>query len=293
MQWGDSEQLRSTGEFSNGHEEHTALALQTMSLWVAAIADNIRNPVAGMGAALAVLRHQIDLKDQSVSIGNQHDPQHDPTILRHALEKIQHRLVSLNEYVTELVDFAKAPVLHKESAELKRVVVELEQGLRNHYPFTVQMTSQIDLPTKKSIVVDRERLKASLKALLVNGVDAACAFTSLNQDQIIPRVHLAVKTTLEGDERELVVFSVEDNGVGFTPDSRKKAFDAFFSTKEAGTGLGLYLVRKYIKAHGGDVFIEPPQELDGARVGFWIPMGHQDPLDGSQDKQSKPVGACP
>jgi two-component system sensor histidine kinase FlrB len=248
-----------------------ALALQTMSLWVVAIADNIRNPVAGMGAALEVLRHQLELKDAAPPTGTQHDP----AILKHALDKIQHRLASLNEYVTELVDFAKAPTLYRDLADLDEVIKELEREIVDFYPFPIEVIIAPDPHTPKpasEVSFDRVRVKACLKAILINGVDAACVVTSFAKAQVVPKVRLEISRDRHQGGRERLVFAVEDNGTGFTPESQQKAFEAFFSTKEAGTGLGLYLVKKYILAHGGEVSIETPRHLGGARVVFWIPI---------------------
>lgn len=271
MQRGDPQKPPVEADFSTHSEGSMALALQTMGLWVVAIADNIRNPVAGMGAALEVLRHQLELKDEAHSTGNHHDP----AILRHALEKIQHRLATLNEYVTELVDFAKAPTLYRDQADLDEVIKELEREIVEFYPFPIEVIIALDPQVPKGaskVAFDRVRVKACLKALLVNGVDAACAVTSFAEAQVVPQVRLEVSRVRNQGGQERLVFAVEDNGTGFTPESHQKAFDAFFSTKEAGTGLGLYLVKKYIMAHEGDVFIETPRHFRGARVCFWIPI---------------------
>jgi signal transduction histidine kinase len=54
-----------------------------------------------------------------------------------------------------------------------------------------------------------------------------------------------------------VVIRVEDNGPGIAPADRNRIFDAFFTTRREGTGMGLVIARSVIKAHGGRLDVEP------------------------------------
>lgn len=56
--------------------------------------------------------------------------------------------------------------------------------------------------------------------------------------------------------QDWVTFSVADSGTGFTPESAKRAFEAFYSTKPLHLGLGLNLVQRVVKGHGGEVLLE-------------------------------------
>jgi signal transduction histidine kinase len=240
-------------------------ALQTMSQWVVAIADNIRNPVAGMGAALDVMRHQLEIRD---------DPQRsrsfDPSILNHAMTMIGERLSSLNEYVTELVDFAKVPLIYPQKTFIPSLVRELVQDTIRHFPFQVEFTVEID-PKVGELWVDPYRLKNSLRALLINGVEAA---SPLMHDLGTPSLHIHIAVQTDQGKPAVVGFFVEDNGPGLSKEARIRCLEAFFSTKEAGTGLGLFLVQKYMMAHGGRMVIEDPLILGGARIGFLLPLNH-------------------
>ena len=69
-----------------------------------------------------------------------------------------------------------------------------------------------------------------------------------------------------------VVLAVDDNGPGFAAAAEGRALEPFFTTKEAGTGLGLALVRKYAEAHGGGVAIARSPVLGGARVEVFLPV---------------------
>ncbi len=51
-----------------------------------------------------------------------------------------------------------------------------------------------------------------------------------------------------------VVVSIRDSGPGIPASQRKKIFEPFFTTKKSGTGLGLFISREIVKAHGGRIF---------------------------------------
>jgi signal transduction histidine kinase len=67
-----------------------------------------------------------------------------------------------------------------------------------------------------------------------------------------------------------VRLSVEDEGEGIPEEVQGRIFDAFFSTKERGTGLGLAMVRQIVESYGGRVEVwSRPGE--GARFDVWLP----------------------
>ena len=57
-------------------------------------------------------------------------------------------------------------------------------------------------------------------------------------------------------EGRWVVLDVTDTGVGMTEEVRARIFDAFFSTRPAGSGLGLPTTRKIVEAHGGTIHVQ-------------------------------------
>jgi signal transduction histidine kinase len=78
---------------------------------------------------------------------------------------------------------------------------------------------------------------------------------------------------VEGREgREGILITAEDTGVGIPEDAIEKIFESFYTTKEEGTGLGLTIVRKIVRAHGGELNLESTPGV-GTRVGIWLPSG--------------------
>jgi PAS domain S-box-containing protein len=95
-----------------------------------------------------------------------------------------------------------------------------------------------DLPP---VQADRVQLQQVLANLIANAIDS---MSSMNNS---PRV-LGVRSELLDD---WVLISVQDTGTGISPDKAKSVFDAFYTTKANGIGLGLPISRSIVEAHGG------------------------------------------
>ncbi len=92
------------------------------------------------------------------------------------------------------------------------------------------------------MLLDRESFRGALLNLL------------LNAEQAMPDGgQLTVATTAEG---EWVLLHLIDTGCGMDDQTAAQMFEAFFSTKPGGSGLGLPTTRKIIEAHGGGIRVE-------------------------------------
>jgi signal transduction histidine kinase len=98
----------------------------------------------------------------------------------------------------------------------------------------------------------------------------------------------AVKFTLKDgkidisvvEKEENVLFKIKDNGKGLTPEEIQKLFGKFvtieqgvdgYSTLDKGSGLGLYIARGFIEAHGGKIWVESKGRELGAEFSFTLP----------------------
>jgi signal transduction histidine kinase len=80
---------------------------------------------------------------------------------------------------------------------------------------------------------------------------------------------LVIQTTLS-DPRTLCC-TLEDSGPGIKPEHLDHLFDSFFTTKDAGMGLGLPICRSIIEAHGGSIRVDNESAYGGARFSFTLP----------------------
>jgi PAS domain S-box-containing protein len=126
-----------------------------------------------------------------------------------------------------------------------------------------------DLPP---IVGDRVQLQQVILNLLLNAADAMSSV----QDR--PR-GLLVRT--EVDEGERVRLTVRDSGTGFDPQAADKLFDAFYTTKSGGMGIGLSVSRSIIESHGGRIWATG-NDGPGATFSFSLPCKAQDVASASR-----------
>jgi C4-dicarboxylate-specific signal transduction histidine kinase len=116
------------------------------------------------------------------------------------------------------------------------------------------------------IVGDRVQLQQVIINLVVNGVDAMQAVTD--------RSHALLIRSYE-DEAHQIVVAVKDSGVGIPAETADRLFDAFFSTKPSGLGIGLSICRSIIGDHGGRLWATNNTGEPGATFQFALPS-HQE-----------------
>src|SRR5437588_4296018 len=134
---------------------------------------------------------------------------------------LRHELVDVNEAIREMI------VLLRSEA--------------TRYNITVRIELAPDLPR---IMGDRVQLQQVLMNLIVNSIDAMKEADGARE--------LAVKS--QRTEKEQVLVSVSDTGVGLPPQQAEQVFNAFFTTKPHGTGMGLRISRSIVESHGGPLW---------------------------------------
>jgi C4-dicarboxylate-specific signal transduction histidine kinase len=122
--------------------------------------------------------------------------------------------------------------------EVVREMIVLLRSEATRYNITVRMELAADLPR---IMGDRVQLQQVLMNLIVNSVDAMKEVDGVRE--------LALKS--QRTEKEEVLVSVNDTGVGLPLQQADQVFNAFFTTKPHGTGMGLRISRSILESHGG------------------------------------------
>jgi signal transduction histidine kinase len=108
-----------------------------------------------------------------------------------------------------------------------------------------------DVPADLPIVVgDRVQLQQVLLNLVVNAMDAMASV-----DEAERRLEIRGRLDTQ-DGHPAVTIRVEDRGIGLEPEDMGRLFDAFYTTKPHGMGLGLAISRSIIEAHGGRLWAE-------------------------------------
>jgi PAS domain S-box-containing protein len=205
------------------------------------------NRVTTMGELSASLAHEINqpisgaITNASTCLRRLDHEQPDLEGARTAASKVIRDANRAAEIINRVRMFFRKGVVTRELLDVNEVIREMEILLHNEatqHSVSVQTKLAADLPLT---VADRVQLQQVLMNLMINGIDAMKAVDGPRQ--------LTLGTRNDSNEHLLV--SVEDTGIGLPPNQADQIFNAFFTTKEHGTGMGLRISRTIIEAHGG------------------------------------------
>jgi signal transduction histidine kinase len=122
--------------------------------------------------------------------------------------------------------------------EVIEEMIVLLRGEATRYSISVRTELAEDLPP---VMGDRVQMQQVMMNLMMNSVDAMKTVDGTRE--------LAIQS--QRAEKEQLLVSVSDTGVGLPPQQTDQIFNAFFTTKPHGTGMGLRICRSIIESHGG------------------------------------------
>ena len=193
------------------------------------VGHEVKNPINAIVVHLEVLRQKLQ--------------QMDPDTRRH-MDVIASEIQRLDRVVQMLIDFTRPVELRLTDIDLSRIVDEVlslaSPDAERHGVRVIRQLAAETLPVR----VDADLLKQALLNVVLNGVQA------------MPQGgNLEVAARRAGD-REIVI-EVRDQGAGIAPEIRDKVFNLYFTTKKAGTGIGLAMTYKVMQLHHGSVDFAP------------------------------------
>ncbi|NWG37190.1 sensor histidine kinase [Nitrososphaera sp.] len=153
--------------------------------------------------------------------------------------------------------------LQKQKTNIRRLAEEVIQDARYKMPADQKVELALEssvIPAMEELFIDRSRINQ----VLVNLVDNAVNFTQEG----------TIRVAITPEEGNLVRVSVIDGGKGIDPAVREKLFGKFVSKSDRakGTGLGLYLSKAIVEAHGGTIKGENNVGAKGATFSFTLPV---------------------
>jgi signal transduction histidine kinase/GAF domain-containing protein len=230
-----------------------AARVTSLGVLTAAIAHEVNQPLAGIVTNASTCRRMLAV---------------DPPDVEGARETAR-RTIRDAERASEVVKRLRALFCQKgatsESLDLNeatREVVALSLSELERNDVIVRTEFAGELPPVQG---DRVQLQQVILNLLLNASDAMSGVDDR------PR-QLVIRT--ERDEEDRVRLSMRDTGVGIEPHAVDRLFDAFFSTKSSGMGIGLSVSRSIIESHQGRLWATP-NDGPGATFSFSIPCGPQ------------------
>ena len=142
--------------------------------------------------------------------------------------------------------------------EIIREMIALLRSEAARHSISIDGDLASDVP---QIMVDRVQLQQVLMNLMLNGIEA---MTDLNTPG---------KLTISSrhEENGQVLISVVDVGTGIKPEQAEQIFNAFFTSKPQGTGMGLAISRSIVESHGGRLWAAP-NSGPGTTFQFTLPI---------------------
>lgn len=136
-----------------------------------------------------------------------------------------------------------------EKVNLCKIISEIEDIIRRSLPASIELCIRLPENEHPVIYAQKEAIKDLILNLCLNAKDAMKERGSL----LTVGVSSVTDTDESGMEQPYAVITVEDNGCGMTDHQIRNVFEAFYSTKETGAGLGLWMVREAVRNFDGKI----------------------------------------
>ena len=167
---------------------------------------------------------------------------------RQAVERIIKDSYRASEVIARIRTLVKKAPPRNDLVDLNEVIVEVvalaqSEALRNRVSLNRELKN--DLPRVRG---DRVQLQQVILNLIINGLEAIAKNTDGTRQ-------LSVSSDVNGDSD--VIVTVKDSGEGLDSANLQRVFDAFYTTKPQGMGMGLAISRTIIESHGGRLWATP------------------------------------
>jgi hypothetical protein len=237
-------------ELHESHEKQIQQAgkLASIGELASGIAHEIRNPLAGIGAAVEVLA------DKNNGNGNGQ--------YQEVAGEIHQQISRLNRTLRDLLDFARPREPEVEPCDVHEVINPMlalvrPDAQKNH----VQIVEEFD-PNLPPISADAQQLQQAILNVLLNAVQAmpnggtlTVKTESSHRREEVADDATSINRLLTSSATNTVRITIRDTGVGIPREHQEKIFSPFYTTKHRGTGLGLSITRNIIEKHRGNIAV--------------------------------------
>ncbi|MBW2702284.1 MAG: HAMP domain-containing protein [Deltaproteobacteria bacterium] len=223
--------------------------LATIGRMSAVVAHEIRNPLSSIGLNTELLEDELgDLPEISTEEA------------RSILAAIAKEVERLTEVTDEYLRFARLPKPQKISEPLHDILNNLLHFMQGELDEAkIELVCKFD-PQIGEVALDANQLRQAFMNLFKNSTESMMEHGGV----------LTISTQRQSGQVEV---RIDDTGRGIDAQSMEHIFDPFFSTRDAGTGLGLSLTQQIINEHGGNIRCESRPE-QGTCFVVQLPIGH-------------------
>jgi len=234
----------------SSHQEYKELRQDFMD----SMTHELRTPLTTIKAYIVTLRHPRATFDNET--------------MKDFLSIISQESDRLSKVIDNILEASRV----SNSVELNREIVSLdplfEDAMKNITGLSDKHRLELRVTSHPKVFADPEQIKYILKHLLCN----AARFSPDGG---------TISIQMEEDLKDVVAISIEDEGLGIPFNQQKKIFETFHridvgTTKKIySIGMGLFIVKKIIEAHGGIIWVESSPGK-GSRFSFTLPRAHVD-----------------
>jgi len=224
---------RSAAEGMQAQLQRTARARQLEGL-ATSIAHEINQPLAAIGtssdAAMRWLAHQPPALDKA----------------QQTLERIRSDAERASSIIARVRNLSRGGPVQRSAFALHQAIHEVQEWLQTEIQrctIDCQTDCAVDLPQAWA---DRIQVQQVMSNILLNAIEAVAS-----EAKGIRSIHIQVR-----QQNDMLVVSTTDNGAGISKQAQKHLFDAFWSSKPNGMGVGLAICRTMIEANGGQIWLE-------------------------------------
>ena len=235
--------------------ELTHLArVMTMGELTASIAHEVNQPLLGIVSSASSCSRWLAARPPNLQRAQQ------------ALERIMKAGTRASAVIDRVRTLVKRQPLRAAPVDVNAIVREVIAMVRHEL-----QRSGVSLKTRlaeelPAVPGDRVQLQQVVLNLMLNAIEATREIEGRSRQ---------VWVTSRFEDGDKVHVRVRDSGVGLAPDSRARVFEAFYTTKHSGLGMGLSISKSIVEAHGGRISATP-NSPHGAIFQFWLPLVSED-----------------
>jgi len=219
--------------------------LASLGLMISSISHGIKGLLAGLDGGIYLMDSGFKKED--------------PDRVREGWEVVKLTGERIRGMVLDILYHTKERELQWERVDTLKfageVAMVVAQKIQN---MSITLVRDFD-PSVGAVKIDAGTVQSALINILENAVDACAKDPDKEAHTIRFGVH---------EDGDNVIFTVRDDGVGMTAETKEKIFDLFYSSKmDKGTGLGLFIANKIIGQHGGSITVDA---IKGKGAGFIV-----------------------
>jgi PAS domain S-box-containing protein len=230
-------------------------ALSAVGQITATVAHELYNPIGAVKLNLDLLEMQISGDDD----------------VKHTVARLKRGVEHLSTIVMDLRYLTRPREPEPKPTDLNKLLDEVVELAGDRLERSRVFVSRKYAPRLPQGRFDPQQLRKVFLNLLINAVEASPQNSDVELQTRYVSAHGAPATAASNGNRGALLISVIDHGVGMSPETKRRLFEAFYTTKRNGTGLGMMITQEIVKKHGGKIEVES-EEGRGTTVKVYLPV---------------------